>query len=312
MKPLLYHLPGLVFALLAGIAFMSSAAADVPQQPQTWVTSPEGQTLLRPFQNAPYPHASRAQGYTYQGKLFDAAGHYSDSTVGIFIPTGYRPSDTVDYVVHFHGWSNHVSAVLDHYALRQQFVESKLNAILLVPQGPEDATDSGGGKLELEPGAFAALIQEVTDFLVAAGKIHTHRIGKIALSTHSGGYKVTSAILVQGGLRDHITDVLLFDSSYGGLEGFTDWVSEGHGRRLVSIFTEHLAPENFMLITLLQKRHAAFDTLLEPDLKENILLPRHTIFIHTLDLPHDEIMQKRNYFALFLRTSALPKLTPSY
>ena len=289
--------------LLGGILMPYARAEDGP-----WVTTPEGQTLLRPFKNAPYPHASREKGFTYDGKLFDAPTHYNDSTVGIFIPAGFRPSDTVDYVVHFHGWSNHVSAVLDHYELRQQFVQSGLNAILLVPQGPKDATDSGGGKLERDKGAFEALIREVTQFLQAAGKIHTGRIGHIALTTHSGGYLVTSSILVQGGLRDHITDVLLFDSSYGGLEGFTDWVGEGHGRRLVSIFTQHLSQQNYMLITLLQKHHSPFEAIMESDLKEEMLLPRRSLFLHTLDLPHDEIMQKRDYFALFLRTSALPQM----
>jgi len=31
------------------------------------------------------------------------------------------------------------------------------------------------------------------------------------------------------------------------------------------------------------------------------------LFIHTEDLLHDEVMTKRQYYALFLRTSALQK-----
>src|ERR1700722_12778589 len=139
-------------------------------EPPIWTHSPSGDTLLRPFPHAPYPHVSRANGYVYDGKTFGAADHYSDSTVGIFIPEEYKPSDTVDYVVHFHGWSNHVSTVLDHYELRDQMQQSGLNAILLVPQGPKDATDSGGGKLEMDPGAFKLLIEEITDYLVTDGK----------------------------------------------------------------------------------------------------------------------------------------------
>jgi hypothetical protein len=284
---------------------MSHAQGQTNPMSGQWVFSPEGQTILHPFKNAPYPHTSREKGYTYNGKFFDAPTHYSDSTVGIFIPAGYKPSETVDYVVHFHGWSNHVSTVLDHYELRRQMAGSGLNAILLVPQGPKDSTDSGGGRLELEPGAFEALINEVTQFLNREGKIKTESIGHIALSTHSGGYRVTSAILIHGGLRDHITDVLLFDSSYGGLEGFVNWMQQGHGHRLVSIFTRHLAPENFMLLTMFQKLHIPTETVLEPDMKEPLLLSRKPIFVHTLDIEHDEIIQKRSYFTLFLRTSAL-------
>jgi hypothetical protein len=296
----------LLVALWGGaILLMSAANAHAAPQSEAWVTSPEGQTLLRVFRNAPFPYASREKGYTYDGKFYDAPTHYSDSTVGIFIPASYKPGAEVDYVVHFHGWSNHVAAVLDHYELRRQMAASGRNAILLVPQGPKDAQDSSGGRLEKEPGAFEALLREVTQFLVDAGKIHTTRIGSIALSTHSGGYLVTGAILRQTALRSHITDVLLFDSSYGELEAFADWAAEKH-HRLVSIFTRHLAPENFMLTTLLQKRHTAFVSLLEPDLTPALLAARGPLFIHTLDLPHDEVMQKKDYFALFLRTSALP------
>ena len=275
-----------------------------------WVASAEGETALHAFQNAPFPYSSRAKGYTYDGKFYDAPTHYSDSTIGIFIPRGYKPAAEVDYVVHFHGWSNHVATVLDHYELRRQFTASGRNAILLVPQGPKDAQDSSGGKLEADPGAFEALLREITQFLVESGKIHTARIGSIALSTHSGGYLVTGAILRQTALRSHITDVLLFDSSYGELEAFANWAAEKH-HRLVSIFTRHLAPENFMLTTLLQKRHTACRSILEPDLTPVLLTARQPLFIHTLDLPHDEVMQKHDYFALFLRTSALPQTSPA-
>ena len=299
----------LLLALWGGILLMSPVKANGTPKGESWVASAEGETLLRPFQNAPFPYKSREKGYTYDDKLFDAPTHYSDSTVGIFIPVGYEPGAEVDYVVHFHGWSNHVAAVLDHYELRQQMAASKRNAILLVPQGPKDAQDSSGGRLEGDPGAFERLLREITQFLVEAGKIHTTRLGSIVLSTHSGGYLVTGAILRQSALRSHITDVLLFDSTYGELEAFTNWGAEKH-HRLVSIFTRHLAPENFMLTTFFQKRHTAFTSILDPDLTASLLEARAPLFIHTLDLAHDEVMQKHGYFALFLRTSALPQ-TPS-
>ena len=275
-----------------------------------WMITPEGQTLLRPFASAPFPHESRAKGHVYNNMTFDAAGHYNDSTVGIFIPADYHPSDTVDYVVHFHGWSNHVAQVLDRYELRQQMAQSKRNAILIVPQGPKDAQDSGGGKLEHDAGAFAALMNEITAFLAQEGKIHTRRIGHIALTAHSGGYLVAGAILKHGGMDTAITDVLLFDASYGQLETFADWAKRDISHRLVSLFTEHLASANFQLLTLLRQRRVAFETILEPEINETLLTLRRPLFIHTLDLPHDEVMQKRHYFALFLRTSALASSAP--
>lgn len=288
---------------------ISPAAAEGASDNASWVVSAEGETLLHTFPHAPFPHSSREKGYTYDSKFYDTPTHYSDSTIGIFIPNGYKPGKDVNYVVHFHGWSNHVATVFDHYALQRQFAASGCNAILLVPQGPKDAPDSSGGKLEADPSAFEALLHEVTQFLVEAKKVHTTRIGSIVLSTHSGGYRVTGAILRQSALRAHITDVLLFDSSYGELEAFANWAAiKNH--RLVSIFTRHLASENFMLLTMLQKRHTAFTSLLEPDLTPALLTERQPLLIHTLDLPHDEVMQKHDYFALFLRTSALPQTPP--
>lgn len=266
-----------------------------------WSTSTEGQTLLRPFANAPFPHPSREKGHTYKETHFDAANHYSDSTVGIVIPPHFRPTESVDYIVHFHGWDNHVAHVLEHHALRRQLATSRRNAILLVPQGPKNASDSSGGKLE-EPEMFEKLLQEVAEFLHSEGKVPTKRIGKVTLSAHSGGYRVASAILEHGGLRDHITDVFLFDASYGGLEVFAQWGKQ-RGRRLISLFTPHLASENFQLLVLLKKQGVAVDASLEPKLTRRMLSGRRPHIIHTMDLLHDEVIQKRDYFHLFLQSS---------
>jgi len=295
------------FLLVTAYLLSTMNIANAQESTSAWVSSPLGDTIIRPFAHAPYPHASRENGHIYQGKKYEAATSYSDSSVGIFVPAGYQPGQVVDYVIHAHGWNNHVSQVLDHYRLREQLSASGVNAILIVPQGPRDAPDSGGGKLELDKGAFKELLTEITDYLVKCRRIHTHTIGKIVLSTHSGGYAVTGAILHHGGLTDHITDVLLFDSSYGSLDWFVDWVAAGRKRRLVSIFTEHLASENFMLISSLQARRFPFTTQMVPDMTDEALEKRHAIFLHTRDIEHDEIIQKIDLFDRFLRTSALPQ-----
>jgi len=267
-------------------------------------TTLSGQILLRSFPSAPFPDASRAAGYTNNGKFFDAASHYSDSTVGIFIPAGFRPSTRrVDFLVHLHGWSNHVSQVLDRYQLREQVAASGLNAILIVPQGPRDAQDAGDGKLEHTRGGCAALMQDVARFLQAAGKTRTARIGRIILSAHSGGYKGASHILQIGGLTDHITDVLLFDAAYADLDGFADWQAAKKGRRLVSLFTDDTASGNLALMAALTRRHQPVAVLEAKDLAPRTLERRQALFIYTPDLPHDETMQGRGYYGLFLRTS---------
>jgi len=274
-------------------------ASSFAQAQPAWQNVPEGQLILRPFKNAPYPHSSREHGF----KDFPREPHYTDSTVGIFIPAGYRAGDAVDYVVHFHGHKNHVSKVFEHYQLPQQLVRSKVNAILIVPQGPKDAADSACGKLELDPGGFEKLIAEVTDFLNAERKLHTRRIGHIALSAHSGGYKVTAAILDHGGLGDHITDALLLDASYGNLDWFANWSKAAPSHRLVSLFTDHIADRNRELMTLLDKAAVKYRKLDEPSLKDDDLLPRGPVFMHTKG-PHDQV--PLDYFGRLLKTSALP------
>src|SRR5215472_1387232 len=98
-----------------------------------------GELIVTQFVSAPFPHPDRAEGHKYKEEFYSAADHYSDSTVGLFIPKGFRETNRVDVVVHFHGWRNDVAGVLNRYKLIEQFVESGRNAILVVPQGPRNA-----------------------------------------------------------------------------------------------------------------------------------------------------------------------------
>lgn len=272
----------------------------------TWKTNQYGQLILRPFAHAPYPHESRKNGHKYNDEFFSYAGHYDDSTVGIFIPADYKPSDVVNYVVHFHGWENHVSRVVEQYQLMRQLEEAKVNAILVVPQGPKDAKDSGDGKLELDRGGFEKLMVEVTDFLADEGKIHTHTIGHITLSTHSGGYKVTAAVLDHGGLALHITDVCLLDSSYGNLDWFANWCAASPNHRLVSFHTQHLNDANMELRGELDKRHVVWRTVPDFKLKDEDFKPRGVLIVPTL-LPHDEVPFGHDYFRRVIQYSDFMK-----
>src|SRR5437867_3762603 len=120
----------------------------------------DGQLIVAHLASAPFPHPDRADGHKYKEEVFDAATHYSDDTVAIFIPRDYRPTGRLDLVVHFHGWRNHVSEVLRQYRLIEQLMASGRNAILVVPQGPYEAADSFGGKLEDKDG-FKRFVADV-------------------------------------------------------------------------------------------------------------------------------------------------------
>ncbi len=302
-----------IFGVAAFCAFIVGSTGICTAQESLngpkWQGDADGFTIIAPLRSAPYPHPSRSAGHTYDGKVYSTKDHYSNSDVAIFVPTGFKPSATTDFIVHFHGWNNHVSEVLKRYRLRDQMHAARVNAILVVPQGPYDAPDSGGGKLELDAGGFAMMMKDVIHVLKSSDTgIKSDRIGKIVLSTHSGGYATTAGVLEHGGLTDHITDLLLFDSTYGGLDKFASWAAGSRRRRLISLFTQHLAPENFILQVELKRRGIKAETELQEAITTEMVQPRGVHMYHIQSIEHDEILQKQSYFELFLRGSALSKM----
>ena len=119
-----------------------------------------------------------------------------------------------------------------------------------------------------------------------------NRVGHITLTAHSGGYNAVSEIAAKGGLSDHITDVLLFDASYGGLDATPTGSLQARIVGSSASSPRHLAPANFELLTLLKKAGTKYDLTMEKDLSDGFLKQREALFIHTEDLPHDEIMTK--------------------
>jgi hypothetical protein len=263
-----------------------------------------GELLVAQFTTAPFPHTLRMNGYTYDRTLYRYDQHYNDSSVAIFIPKDYKLSDSVDLVFHFHGWFNTIDTTLERYQLARQFSESNKNAILIVPEGPRDAPDSFGGKLEDRDG-FKKFVDDVLHYLLMKKKIKTLRAGQIILSGHSGGYHVMSFILARGGLTEHVKEVYLFDALYGQTEKFVHWL-DSFDVRLLNVYTDSggTREETKSLIADLDAWGMPhFEAELEQarplELKQNKL-----IFLHT-KLQHDEVMQARSTFREFLRSSCL-------
>jgi len=296
----------LFFGLTVAAAPATQASSDTPLD--QWIGIVDGQIIYHEFPSAPYPHPSRANGYTkktgHDVMLYSVEDHYSDPTVGIFIPSTFKPTDTTNYIVHFHGWNHHVAVVFKEYNLPHELVMSKANAILIVPQLPRDAPDSGGGKLELDQDGLRNLLTDVTAFLQAQHKITSSTLGKVVITAHSGGFKTAGAVLHRGGLADHITDCILFDASYGSHEYFTEWVAASPSHRLVSFYTDHLAPENQTIMGLLGKANIKYIQLPESDLSAAALASRTPFFMHT-NLAHDDVVAKHDFFSLTISTSAL-------
>ena len=268
-----------------------------------------GELIVTQMVTAPFPHPKRAEGHKYHEKLFTAKDSYSDNTVAIFIPKGFHQSGQVDLVVHFHGWGNHVETVLKQYKLIEQLIASGRNAVLVVPQGPRDASDSFGGKLE-DPEGFKRFIDEVTATLRQQSSLKTQEftIRNILLSGHSGGYEVMSSIVDCGGLSDHVKEVWLFDALYAQADKFLAWQTNQQGR-LLNIYTEHggTKGETEQCMATLRQRGVAYrfagkaHTAKPAELQAN-----EPIFLYT-DLPHNDVLAKHETFRTFLETSCLGK-----
>ena len=288
-------------------------AAAVRSEPLPELYAPQGTLLLEHLASAPFPHPLRAHGHEYDGKLYDAAGHYSNDTVAIFIPKGFSQNDRVDFVVHFHGWKNHVETVLRHYQLIEQLMASRRNVVLVVPQGPFDAPDSFGGKLE-DPGGFERFINEVSERLrqSPAVKLKSFTVGNIILSAHSGGYQVISSILDRGGLTGQIKEVWLFDALYARTDKFLAWLETSRGR-LVNIYTEHggTKPQTEQMMGILKQRGIPFLTAKESEITLADLHHNRPVFIYS-NLAHDEVVNEHQSFEQFLATSILGELPPSH
>lgn len=288
------------FVLLISTAwalFFASAAMAAE-----WVQSDMGETAVFEIENAPYPHENRNTGHMYKGQNFPLDPHYLDNSVAIFIPAGFRATEETDLLYYFHGWGNNIEKSLEKYSLREQVLSSGKNIILVFPQGPKNAKDSGLGKLE-EPDGIRNLSQEVIDALYREKKILSTTIGKVILSGHSGAYRGIAHSLELGGLERHISEVYLLDASYGNLDYFTNWAINTPDGRLRSVFTEHLVPENTVMMATLSKKSMPFALRLESELEEDDLARERLLFIYTQEKNHGETVQ---LLEVFLRDARIP------
>jgi hypothetical protein len=193
---------------------------------------------------------------------------YTDPTVIVFVPSHYRVPSThrVDAVMHFHGWRDSAEQAMTRHGLREQLAASKQNAILVIPQGPVEAEDSAGGKLD-EEGGLSRLLTEIRKELQTvrlqaqlgpAAIPKKARMGRLVLSAHSGGYRVLANCLEKGGYN--ASEVYLFDALYARADTFRDWVAVAAGHRdhnrhkLVSYYSgDELARHNHHLMRELER-----------------------------------------------------------
>ena len=260
-------------------------------------------TVLRfSLKNGLFPHPKRAEGHTYQNQKFPSSKHYQDSSVLVFIPKGYHFSPKTDIVVHFHGWYNHLDSVVAQFKLIEQFAAAHPNALLVLPQGPKDAPDSFGGKLE-ENNGFKRFISEVLDSVKAARERKILLPRNIILSGHSGAYRVMSFILLHGGMPENVKEVWLFDGLYGQLEKFGVWLQQKNAR-LVNFYTKEggTFATSIDFAMDIEAWHLKQWQGEEKDLTNHILVTNQIFSIFT-PLEHNEVLSKTEMFRRLVSAS---------
>jgi len=252
---------------------------------------------------------------------FAGLGH-GDDTVIVFVPARYRyrSEEGVSALVHFHGHNSSAERALLKHALREQLVDSRQNAVLVVPQLALLAADSSCGRLAT-PNGLARLLGSALSITARLGRAalgdarfpDRAELGRVCLSAHSGGYHAAACSLRSGGVD--VSETYLFDALYAQREVFRDWVLARRDEpaetrhKLVSYFIAG-APteiENFGLRTDLERS----GVLVAKELREGQLSRRDlshsgAVFVRTV-VAHSSVTWETNALRDVLYASMLPR-----
>ncbi len=252
---------------------------------------------------------------------FAGIGH-GDDTVIVFVPKRYRfrEGEGVSTLVHFHGHNTSAERAMAAHALREQLVESRQNAVLIVPQLALLAPDSSCGRLALRRG-LARLAGSALTTAARAGKSTLRdarfperaTLGRVCLSAHSGGYHAAACSLRDGGID--VSETYLFDALYAEKEVFRDWVLARRDEpatsrhKLVSYFLAGAPtePMNHGLRTDLERN----GVLVAQELREGALSRRElshagAVFVRT-GSGHSAVTWETNALRDVLYASMLPR-----
>ncbi len=286
-------------SLLLATALTLSATSASPEA--QWQTAPWGRWAMIPFQSAPFPSASRAQGYHNGPINFPANPYYIDNRVPVLVPNGVPPVGRIDFVVYLHGHSVNMDRRLSEGWPQARVADAGLPAVFLFPLGPKNVTDSDYGKL-MEPGGLLRLLAEALRVLKGAGVVDDASVGRVVVLGHSGAYLGITRIMSDPAQRAIVGEVDLLDASYGDGAELTGVATAEHSL-FRSVFTDHLAANNVQIMARLDHAGLPFHVLREADLTDAFLAAqKEPLFIHS-QLGHDEIPDQ--YFARLLRTGVL-------
>jgi len=291
--------------LLSAAAFAHGGRADVRPRLKTQVRDALGTTLVLGVPQAP----------------FAGMGH-GDDTVIVFVPDKYRfqAEEGISALVHFHGHNSSAERAIAAHALREQLVDSRQNAILVVPQLALFAADSSCGKLA-SPGAFERLLGGALSSAERFGRMtlgpsrfpERPRLGRVCLSAHSGGYHAAACSIRHGGVD--VSETYLFDALYAESDVFRDWVLARRGdpatrrHKLVSYFTAGAQTEslnNGLRAALERSGVLVSEELREGELSRRDLSHAGAVFVRT-EVAHSSVTWETNALRDVLYASMLPR-----
>jgi hypothetical protein len=254
-----------------------------------------------------FPDAERTNGHVYDSVLYDAAKHYSDSSVFVVIPKILKSDKTIDIIFWFHGWRNNIDSAATRFDLINQFIASKRNAILVLTETAKNSPDSYGGKLE-KPGVFRNLASDI--LLKLKEKKYVSKkctTGDIVLAGHSGAYRVIAYILQNGEMP--VNEVNLFDALYSETDKFMNWIKGDMKHRFINWYTNVGGGTDEVskdMMKQLQKENIYFIFSEEDTLTAQILQTNRIVFVHS-NREHNDIINKPDNFHLLLQTGSLKK-----
>ena len=221
----------------------------------------------------------------------------------VYLPPGWRPANRVDLVFFFHGWMSSREEAISDFRLFDQFADSGIKALLVVPETAVHAPDSFGGKFE-EPGGFGRFVADLMESIDAKGIVPKARAASIILAGHSGAYRVIASILRRGGLEAQIREVWLFDALYAREGAFADWISHRQGRFICLSSRESDTTDNAAaLAALLGARGIGFSRLEEG--RDGLSGLHSPVVFITSDSDHFGVVRDHEEFRRFLSTSLL-------
>ena len=253
-----------------------------------------------------FPDASRAKGHMYDSILYETKSHYNDSSVLVIVPPGFKPGKKINFIFWFHGWRNNIDQAASHYQLVNQFVDSKVNAVLVLAETAKDAPDSYGGKLE-RPNEFKLLLDDVmTSLKKLHGVTKRAKPGEVVLAGHSGAYRVISYIVKNGNVP--ISELILFDALYAETDKFITWIKSNTAHRFINLYTDHGGTdlESKMMVKSLTLQNIHVHTVEESQVTPEVLQQQRLLVVHSSRM-HDEIINNPDNFKLLLGNGVLKR-----